>query len=350
MRGVFDPDKLESELKILTVHIEDENLWKDQERAQKVMKEKSHLENTLKDFNFLKSELQDNIELFDIAKDEKDDLVTQEVTQNLQKLKILSDKSKTECLFSGKADKNDCFLEINTGVGGSDACDFSSMLLRMYDRWASKHDFKVEVIAYLEGDEAGIKSATLKISGHNAYGWARTESGIHRLVRISPFNSSGKRQTSFSSVWIYPVVEDEIEIEIEDKELRIDTYRASGAGGQHVNKTDSAVRITHLPTNIVVQCQNDRSQIRNKAECMKMLKSRLYELELRKRQEEQDEINASKSDNGWGHQIRSYVMHPYQMVKDLRTSYEVGNYQSVLDGDLDGFIKAALEISTLRTG
>jgi peptide chain release factor 2 len=274
---------------------------------------------------------------------EGDAEIIKEIEENLTKLVKLSSASKTECLFSGEGDKNDCFLEINTGVGGSDACDFSQMLLRMYQRWAEKHEFKVDLISYLEGDEAGIKSATLKISGYNAYGWARTESGIHRLVRISPFNSVGKRQTSFASVWIYPVVDDKIEIEIEDKELRIDTYRASGAGGQHVNKTDSAVRITHLPTNIVVQCQNDRSQLRNRAEAMQMLKSRLYELELRKKQEAKDSANSAKTDNGWGHQIRSYVLHPYKLVKDLRTGVEHTNPDNVLDGDLDGFIVSMLK-------
>ena len=308
------------------------------------MREKSYIEDTLNSYKQLQQSFKDNVELLEIAEEEQDQEMISESENNLQKLKELADSKKIECLFSGDADKNDCFLEINSGVGGTDACDFADMLLRMYHRWAEKHDFKVELSHRLEGEEAGIKSATLKISGINAYGWAKTESGIHRLVRISPFNAAGKRQTSFASVWVYPIVDDNIDIEIDQKDLRVDTYRASGAGGQHVNKTDSAVRITHIPTNIVVQCQNDRSQIKNRAEAMKMLKSRLYELELRKREEEQAEINASKTDNSWGHQIRSYVMHPYQMVKDLRTGYEVGNYQNVLDGELDEFISAALSL------
>lgn len=341
MRGFFDPESLK--IKLQDLEKQSETLdWQDNEKAGKLMQEKSRVEATLNNFNSLKQHLQDNIQLLEIAESENDQSIIAEIESNLEKLKMQANKSKIECLFSGAADKNDCFLEINAGVGGSDACDFASMLLRMYLRWAESHGFKAELVHCLDGEEAGIKSATVKITGHNAFGWAKTESGVHRLVRISPFNANGKRQTSFASVWVYPVVDDDINIEILDKDLRIDTFRASGAGGQHVNKTDSAVRITHLPTGIVVGCQSDRSQIRNRAEAMKMLKSRLYEAEIRKREEEQAKINAGKTDNGWGHQIRSYVMHPYQMVKDLRTGYEVGNYQSVLDGDLDGFIMASL--------
>jgi peptide chain release factor 2 len=316
--------------------------WQDNENASKIMQEKSQIQESLNNYNSLKQGLEDNIQLLKITEIENDQSIINEIEANLEQLKKQADKSQIECLFSGVADKNDCFLEVNSGVGGSDACDFSSMLLRMYLRFCENHNFKAELIHQLEGDEAGIKSATIKISGHNAFGWLKTESGVHRLVRISPFNAGGKRQTSFASIWVYPVADNEIDIEILDKDLRIDTFRASGAGGQHVNKTDSAVRITHLPTNIVVGCQSDRSQIRNRAEAMKMLKSRLYELEIRKREEEQAKINAGKTDNGWGNQIRSYVFNPYQMVKDLRTGYEVGNYQSVLDGDLDNFIMASL--------
>jgi len=342
LRGIFDPEKLQFQLEILKKQIENPNIWEDNEKASQIMRDKSGLEVVLDGYNFLTKNLQDNIDLLEMAESEEDQAMILEVEKNLEQLKIIADKSKIECLFSGPADKNDCFLEINAGVGGADACDFASMLLRMYSRWAEKHLFKVDLIHVLEGEEAGIKSATLRICGLNAFGWAKTESGIHRLVRISPFNANGKRQTSFASVWVYPLVDEEINIEILEKDLRVDTFRASGAGGQHVNKTDSAVRITHLPTNVVVQCQSDSSQIRNRAEAMKMLKSRLYEIEIRKKEEEQAAINASKTDNGWGHQIRSYVMHPYQMVKDLRTGYEVGNYQTVLDGDLDEFIKASL--------
>jgi|TARA_Y100000389_G_scaffold197604_1_gene232525 peptide chain release factor 2 len=233
-------------------------------------------------------------------------------------------------------------MDINAGAGGSDSCDFASMLMRMYHRFCDNHNFKVEIISIIDGDEAGIRSATLKISGIYSYGWLKTESGVHRLVRLSPFNANNKRQTSFSSIWVYPEINDNIDIDISDKDIRIDTYRASGAGGQHVNKTDSAVRITHKPTNIVVQCQNDRSQIKNRASAMKMLKSRLYELELKKKQDKLDKIESAKTDNSWGHQIRSYVMHPYQMVKDLRSSYETSNINAVLDGKIDEFIKSNL--------
>jgi peptide chain release factor 2 len=307
------------------------------------MQEKNYIEKDLEGIFLIEDGLKDNSELLEIATEENDQQMILEIKENLDKIAKIAQNSKISCLFSGENDKNDCFLEINTGVGGSDACDFADMLLRMYHRWAENHEFKVEIISYLAGDEAGIKSATMRISGYNAYGWSRTESGVHRLVRISPFNANGKRQTSFASVWIYPVIDDKIEIEIDDKDLRIDTYRASGAGGQHVNKTDSAVRITHIPTNIVVQCQNDRSQLRNRAEAMKMLKSRLFELEMRKRQDEKDESNATKTDNGWGNQIRSYVLHPYKMVKDLRTNVEHSNPQAVLDGDLDSFILSNLQ-------
>jgi peptide chain release factor 2 len=251
-------------------------------------------------------------------------------------------KQVTECLFSGEVDANDCFMEIHAGAGGTESQDWAAMLLRMYMRWAETHKFPVEVIDENPGEEAGLKSATIKISGHNAYGWAKTESGVHRLVRISPFDSAARRHTSFASVWVYPMIDDTIEIEIDEKDLRIDTFRASGAGGQHINKTDSAIRITHIPTNIVVQCQNSRSQHRNRAEAYKMLRARLYELELQKQEEAKNAANASKTEIGWGHQIRSYVLHPYQMVKDARTGFETSNTAGVLDGELDGFINASL--------
>jgi len=245
-------------------------------------------------------------------------------------------------LFSGKADSNDCYLEIHAGAGGTESQDWAEMLLRMYLRWAESHEFKTQIIDQLAGEEAGYKSITIKISGHNAYGWLKTESGVHRLVRISPFDSQSRRHTSFASAWVYPVIDNTIDIEIEEKDLRVDTFRASGAGGQHVNKTDSAIRITHLPTNIVVQCQDSRSQHRNRATALEMLKSRLYELELRKQEEERNSENAGKTEIGWGHQIRSYVLHPYQLIKDLRTGYESGNTSAILDGDLDAFIQASL--------
>jgi peptide chain release factor 2 len=337
----FDIKQSKIELSELEKVILEEDFW-NKEDANQIMQKKTEISDKISNFEELKQEFDDNRELFQLSEEENDTESLQEIEKSLSDLSHKLAKLKIEYLFSGENDSNDCFLEINTGVGGNDAADFSDMLLRMYLRWAETHNFKTNIISYLEGEEAGIKSACIKISGKNAFGWCRAEAGIHRLVRISPFNSSGKRQTSFSSIWVYPVADDKIEIEIEDKDLRIDTYRASGAGGQHVNKTDSAVRITHLPTNIVVQCQNDRSQLKNRAEAMKMLKSRLFELEMCKKQEEKDKINSGKTDNGWGHQIRSYVMHPYQMVKDLRTGYEIKNYQRVLDGELDGFIESFL--------
>jgi peptide chain release factor 2 len=260
----------------------------------------------------------------------------------LQDLAKAVKKQVTECLFSGEVDANDCFMEFHAGAGGTESQDWAEMLLRMYLRWSELHKFTTEIIDEVAGEEAGIKSTTIKICGHNAYGWAKTESGVHRLVRISPFDSNARRHTSFASVWVYPMIDDTIEIEIDEKDLRIDTFRASGAGGQHINKTDSAIRITHLPTNIVVQCQNSRSQHRNRAEAYKMLRARLYELELQKQEAEKNAANASKTEIGWGHQIRSYVLHPYQMVKDLRTNYETSNTAGVLDGDIDGFINASL--------
>lgn len=255
-----------------------------------------------------------------------------------------------ECLFSGEVDGNDCFLEIHAGAGGTESHDWAEMLFRMYCRWAERHNYKIELIDKFIGEEAGIKSATIKITGHNAYGWLKTESGVHRLVRISPFNAASKRHTSFASAWVYPVIDDSIEIEINESDLRIDTYRSSGAGGQHVNTTDSAVRITHIPTNIVVQCQNGRSQHRNKDECYRMLRSRLYEHEMKKRMEATNAANATKTDIGWGNQIRSYVLHPYQMVKDTRTSHEDSDSHGVLDGKLDDFMRTMLELTTQGKG
>jgi peptide chain release factor 2 len=339
---VFDYEKLSADLKELIAKSEDNNLWDNQQQAQKILTDKSLLENKLQKFDFICNSLNDNLEYFELAKTENDQQLLADIYQNLVNLKKFSDEFEIECLFNQENDINDCFLDINAGAGGTDSCDFALMLLRMYERFAQIHKFKTEIVSMIVGEEAGIKSATLKISGSFACGWLRTESGVHRLVRISPFNANDKRQTSFASVWVYPVIDEEIEIEILDKDLRIDTYRASGPGGQHVNKTDSAVRMTHLPSKIVVQCQSDRSQIKNRAECIKMLKSRLYELEMTKRQEKQDLSEASKTDNSWGHQIRSYVMHPYQLVKDLRSGFETGNIQAVLDGELDGFIKSNL--------
>ena len=318
------------------------DFWNDQTVAQNVMREKNRLERQINLIKDMQSEMDDCVGLIELGLAEGDDVVVGEAEAALTKLVVEADKRQLESLLSGEADANDCFLEIHAGAGGTEAQDWAQMLVRMYGRWCEQRGYKVQMIEESAGEEAGIKSVTMRIDGENAYGWLKTESGVHRLVRISPFDSSARRHTSFASAWIYPVVDENIEIEIEDKDLRIDTYRASGAGGQHVNKTDSAIRITHLPTNIVVQCQNDRSQHRNRATAFNMLKARLYELELQKREEAASDAAASKTDIGWGNQIRSYVLHPYQMVKDLRTNVEKGNAQGVLDGDLDGFIEASL--------
>ncbi len=305
------------------------------------MRERTHLDSALSAYHDIVKDFEDAVELIELAEAEGDDDVRAEGEAALAALEPKVEKRRIESLLSGEADHNDAFLEIHAGAGGTDAQDFAEMLARMYVRWAEAHGFKVEWIEESEGGEAGIKSATVKISGHNAYGWLKTETGTHRLVRISPFGAK-RRETSFVAVGVYPVLEDDIDIEIDEKDLRIDVYRASGAGGQHVNRTESAVRITHIPTNIVVQCQNDRSQHKNRATAMKMLQARLYEAELRKREEAAQAEHDAKTDIGWGHQIRSYVLHPYQMVKDLRTSFETSDTQAVLDGDLDGFLQAAL--------
>jgi peptide chain release factor 2 len=296
----------------------------------------------LKAFNYINNGLAENIELASMAEEEGDDALLMQIEKELGQIAVAAEKFETECLFSGEADTNNCFLEINAGAGGTESHDWASMMMRMYMRFAEKMGFKVEIINIINGEDAGIKSCCIKIKGDMAYGWMKSESGVHRLVRISPFNAAGKRMTSFASCWVYPEIDDNISVVIEEKDLRIDTYRASGAGGQHVNTTDSAVRITHIPTNIVVQCQNDRSQHRNKAEAMQMLKARLYDFEMKKKNEEVDKQNAEKTEIGWGHQIRSYVLQPYQMVKDLRTGYETSDSGGVLDGDLEKFVSSCL--------
>jgi peptide chain release factor 2 len=306
------------------------------------MRERTRLADAIERQHALEQELEDNAGLAEMALEEGDEATLAEAEAALVALQGRLARLQLESLLSGEADSNDCFLEIHAGAGGTESQDWAEMLLRMYARWAEAHRYKLEWIEESPGEEAGVKSVTVRIVGHNAYGWLRTESGVHRLVRISPFDSQSRRHTSFASVWCYPVVDDSIQIDIEDKDLRIDTYRASGAGGQHVNRTDSAVRITHLPTNIVVQCQNDRSQHRNRAQAMAMLRARLYERELQLRRDAAEAEAAGKSDIGWGHQIRSYVLQPYQMVKDTRTDVEKGNAQGVLDGDIDDFLEAAL--------
>ncbi len=306
------------------------------------MRERTRLDAAIGGCRELERELSDNVELAELGAEEGDEAVVDDAVAALRGLAAGARRARLEALLSGEADGNDCYLEAHAGAGGTESQDWAEMLVRMYVRWAERHGYKVEWIEESPGEEAGVKSATVRILGANAYGWCKTESGVHRLVRISPFDASSRRHTSFASIWVYPVVEDSIEVEIADKDVRVDTYRSSGAGGQHVNKTDSAVRLTHLPTGIVVQCQNNRSQHRNRAEATAMLRARLYELELQKREDEAQAAAAAKSDIGWGHQIRSYVLHPYQMVKDQRTGVETSNTSAVLDGDLDDFMTAAL--------
>jgi len=306
------------------------------------MQEKSRLEGLISNLDNLSKRLEDTAMLIEMGEEEEDESTVSEGVNDLQELEKEVEKLEVQRLLGGKADANNTFLEIHAGAGGTESQDWAQMLLRMYLRWAERSGFKTELVEESRGEEAGIKSATVKITGDYAYGLSKTESGVHRLVRISPFDSQNRRHTSFASVFAFPEVDDSIKIDINPSDLRVDTYRASGAGGQHVNTTDSAIRITHLPTNIVVQCQNQRSQHKNKDEAMKMLQARLYEHELRKQEEEKEKREASKTDNAWGHQIRSYVLHPYRMVKDLRTSVETGSADNVLDGDLDMFIQAAL--------
>ena len=313
------------------------------------MRERNRLEGAITGIGSIEQELAEQVEMIALAEAENDGDVQAEAEAALMALREISAKRELESLLSGEADANDSYLEVHAGAGGTESQDWAEMLLRMYTRWAEQHGCKVELMEESQGEEAGLKSATVRILGDNAYGWLKTEAGVHRLVRISPFDAASRRHTSFVSVDVYPVVDDTIEIDIQDKDLRIDTYRASGAGGQHVNRTDSAVRITHEPTGVVVQCQNDRSQHKNRASAMKMLRARLYERELKRREDETRAEHESKSDIGWGHQIRSYVLHPYQMVKDLRTSVEKSNAQGVLDGDLDAFLEAALAAQAGRT-
>ena len=306
------------------------------------MQERQKLETAINGFNRATQDLEDSIELIEMGEMEEDADIVAEAEATLQGLLSEITRQQVETLLSGEADSNDCYIEVHSGAGGTESQDWASMLLRMYTRWAEKSGFKVEILEVSAGEEAGIKAATIMVKGENAYGWAKTESGVHRLVRISPFDSQARRHTSFSSIWVYPVIDDSIDIEINESDCRIDTYRASGAGGQHVNTTDSAVRITHQPTGIVVQCQNQRSQHKNRAQAWDMLKARLYERELQIREDKASAEAASKTDIGWGHQIRSYVLQPYQLVKDLRTGVESTSPQDVLDGALTPYMEAAL--------
>ena len=333
------PHRLEE----MNAMIEDGDLWSDPARAQKLMRDRQSLSDAIDTYRRIEGDLSANAEMVELAEMEGDADLVAESEANLKALATMAAQKELEALLNGEADANDTFLEVNAGAGGTESCDWASMLARMYVRWAEKKGYEVELLSETSGDEAGIRSAAYKITGHNAYGWLKSESGVHRLVRISPYDSAARRHTSFSSVWVYPVVDDNIEIEVADRDIRIDTYRSSGAGGQHVNTTDSAVRITHIPTGIVVT-SSEKSQHQNRANAMAALKSRLYQMELDRRNSEINAQHAAKGDAGWGNQIRSYVLHPYQMVKDLRTGEETSDTQGTLDGDLDRFMAATLAL------
>jgi peptide chain release factor 2 len=342
LRRFLDWDRALRRLDELNARVEDQALWNDPKAAQDVMRERRRLDEAITATRDIERDLSDTVELIEMADAEGDGEMAEEGVANLAELAKRADHDKVQALLSGEADGNDTYIEINAGAGGTESQDWAGMLQRMYTRWAERRGMKVELVDQHSGEQAGIKSATLLIKGENAYGFAKTEGGVHRLVRISPYDSAARRHTSFASIWVYPVIDDNIEVEYNESDLRIDTYRASGAGGQHINTTDSAVRITHIPTGIVVQCQNQRSQHKNKAEAYNQLRARLYERELAIREAEANAENATKTDIGWGHQIRSYVLQPYQMVKDLRTGVVSTAPGDVLDGALDPFMAAAL--------
>ncbi|MFT0892311.1 peptide chain release factor 2 [Pseudochelatococcus sp. G4_1912] len=342
LRRHLDWDVAQKRLAELNALAETPDLWNDAEGAQKIMRERTELDDSIASIMRLEREMTDAIDLIELGDAEGDQEIVTEGEEIIRTLAHEASRRQVETLLSGEADQNDTFLEVHSGAGGTESQDWALMLMRMYTRWAERRGFKVELLELTDGEEAGIKSATLQIKGHNAYGWVKTESGVHRLVRISPFDSNARRHTSFASIWVYPVVDDRIQVDVKESDCRVDTFRASGAGGQHINKTDSAVRITHIPTNIVVSCQSDRSQHKNRATAWNMLRARLYELELKKREEKANADAASKTDIGWGHQLRSYVLQPYQLVKDLRTGVTSGTPSDVLDGDIDEFLEAAL--------
>jgi len=342
VRRSLDWDRAVRRLDELNARVEDPALWNDPKKAEEVMRERRRLEASIGTVNEISAEMADAVEFVELGEMEGDDAVVAEGLTSLERLAERADADKIQALLGGEADSNDTYLEIHAGAGGTESQDWAEMLFRMYARWAERRGFKVETVEYQAGEQAGIKSATLLIKGENAYGYAKTESGVHRLVRISPYDSSARRHTSFSSVWVYPVIDDEIDIEVNPADLKIDTYRASGAGGQHINTTDSAVRITHLPSGIVVASQHDRSQHKNRATAMNMLKARLYEAELARREAVAGSEYEAKTEIGWGHQIRSYVLQPYQLVKDLRTGVTSTAPGDVLDGKIDDFIAAAL--------
>ncbi len=348
--GFFDTAQIEQTISNLESEMNKPGFWKDQKRAQNITKEINNLKSQLDKDKELEK-IFDDLETYKVLLEEEfSESLLEEAIEDLEQAKPFIDEAQIQFLLSGKTDSNSAILTIHPGAGGTESQDWAEMLLRMYKRWAENSGYKIQIVDYLAGDEAGLKSVTMEILGDFAYGFLKAEIGIHRLVRISPFNAQGKRQTSFASVFIYPIIEDDIEIEIDPKDLRIDTYRSSGKGGQSVNTTDSAVRITHIPTNIVVQCQNERSQIRNRDVAMKILKSRLYQYQVEEREKEIQKLEDTKTDIAWGNQIRSYVFHPYQMVKDHRTNYETGNTSGVMNGDLNGFMNAFLKYKTGLTG
>ena len=340
--GIFEKNNISSKLQIIEKELLRENFWKDKNKVKKTVREKKIYEEILNSFNKTNLEIKNLIDLHKLAEDENNEEILHECAKKIEDLITTVKKNQINCFLSGENDNFDIYLEIHAGAGGTESQDWAEMLRRMYIKWFDKKKYGYKIISEHKGDEAGIKSSTLKVNGEYLYGLMRGESGVHRLVRISPFDSGARRHTSFASVWVYPAVDDDIKIKIDEKDLRVDTYRSSGAGGQHVNTTDSAVRITHLPTKIVVQCQNERSQHKNKETCFKMLKARLYEFEIQKREAENEKELSSKTDIGWGHQIRSYVLQPYQLVKDLRNKVESTDPEGVLNGNIDEFIEAAV--------
>ncbi|MDA7562185.1 peptide chain release factor 2 [Candidatus Pelagibacter sp.] len=342
LRSIFEKNNIYSKLEENNKKMLESNFWQDKSNSQKVIKEKKLYEDLINSYDDSVKSLIDLHELNELALEEKNQIIISDVLENIKDLKKLAKKNETKCFLSNETDSFDSYIEIHAGAGGTESQDWAEMLRRMYLKWSIIKGFKSQLISEHKGDEAGIKSSTIKIEGDYVFGWLKAESGIHRLVRISPFDSGARRHTSFASVWIYPVVDENIDIEIIEKDLRIDTYRSSGAGGQHVNTTDSAVRITHIPSKIVVQCQNERSQHKNKDTCMNMLRARLYDFEMKKREKENQTVESSKSEIGWGHQIRSYVLHPYRMVKDNRTNFESSNPDKILNGEIDDFLESSL--------
>ena len=342
LRSTFEKNNINLKLEKNNKKMLEDNFWQNKSNSQKIIKEKKLYEELINSYNNSVKSLADLHDLNELALEEENQVIINEVLVNIKDLKKLAKKNETKCFLSNETDSLDSYIEIHAGAGGTESQDWAEMLRRMYLKWSIIKGFKSQLISEHKSDEAGIKSSTIRIEGEYVYGWLKSESGIHRLVRISPFDSGARRHTSFASVWIYPVVDENVDIEIIEKDLRIDTYRSSGAGGQHVNTTDSAVRITHLPSKIVVQCQNERSQHKNKDTCMNMLRARLYDFEIKKREEKSQTIESSKSEIGWGHQIRSYVLHPYRMVKDNRTNFESSNPDKILDGEIDDFLESSL--------